>query len=60
MRQGDVYWADVGEASGIRPVVILTRTNIIARLNSITIAPVTATIRGIDTEVLIHLRSVSK
>ena len=58
-RQGDVYWVDLGEASGVRPVVILTRTQAIGRLSNVTVAPITSTIRGIDTEVEIELPTVS-
>lgn len=34
-----------------RPVLILTRSDIIAHMASVTVAPVTSTIRGIATEV---------
>lgn len=36
-----------------RPVVILTRTSAISFLHGVTIAPITSTIRGIPTEVLL-------
>lgn len=59
MRQGDVFWAEVGEESGERPVVILTRSGIIPYLTSVTVAPVTHTIRGIETEVIVRLKAAS-
>jgi mRNA interferase MazF len=36
-----------------RPVLILTRTEVIGHLHSVTVAPITATIRGIPSEVVI-------
>ncbi len=48
-RQGEVWWA---EAEGMRrPVLVVTRSEAIAVLNRIVVAPVTRTIRGIPTEV---------
>lgn len=37
----------------IRPVVVLTRRRVAARLNRVVVAPVTTTVRGIPTEVAI-------
>ena len=53
LKQGDVVWADMPHPAGTRPVVVLTRSPAIGFLHSITIAPITGTIRGIDTEVLL-------
>jgi mRNA interferase MazF len=53
MNQGDVYWYTFKEPDKRRPVVILTRNSAIAFLTSITIAPITSTIRGIPTEVML-------
>lgn len=36
-----------------RPVVILTRASIIDRLSRVTVAPITSTIRGVASEVLL-------
>ena len=36
-----------------RPVVVLTRDSAIGYLNSVTVAPVTSTIRGVPSEVLL-------
>jgi mRNA interferase MazF len=36
-----------------RPVLILTRTDIIPHLNTVTVAPLTRTIRGVPSEVLV-------
>jgi mRNA interferase MazF len=53
MRHGDVYWYEFQPPDKRRPVVILTRTIAIGFLTSITIAPITSTIRGIPTEVVL-------
>ena len=36
-----------------RPVVVLTRESAIAYLSSVTVAPVTSTVRGVPSEVLL-------
>lgn len=45
---GDVWWADLDK---VRPVVVLTRRRIAARLARVLVAPVTTTVRGLATEV---------
>ena len=52
MNSGEIWWADVPNDK-IRPVVILTRSRMAARLHSVVVAPVTSTVRGIATEVLV-------
>ncbi len=47
---GQVWWADLDK---IRPVVILTRASIAPRLTRVLVAPITTTVRGIPTEVLL-------
>jgi mRNA interferase MazF len=47
---GQVWWADLDK---IRPVVVLTRARIASRLQRVLVAPVTTTVRGIPTEVLL-------
>jgi mRNA interferase MazF len=51
MNRGDVYWYTFKEPDKRRPVVILTRNSAIAFLSSLTVAPITSTVRGIPTEV---------
>lgn len=49
--QGDLWWA---ESEGQRrPVLVVTRSEAIPVLNRILVAPVTRTIRGIPTEILL-------
>ena len=50
--RGEVWWADV-PGDKVRPVVIMTREPFIARLHSVLVAPVTTTVRGIPTELLL-------
>ena len=49
--RNEVYWADLGEEGGRRPVCILTRDSVSAVLDRVTCAPITRTIRGIPSEV---------
>lgn len=53
MNQGDVYWYTFKEPDKRRPVVILTRESAIPYLTSLTIAPITTTIRSIPSEVVL-------
>ena len=51
MRRGDVWWAELGEAAGRRPVVLLSRNEAYAIRELLTVAPVTTRIRKIPVEV---------
>jgi mRNA interferase MazF len=53
MKRGDVCWYTFPAPNKRRPVLILTRDSAIAVLNSVTVAPIASTIRGIPTEVLL-------
>lgn len=48
-RQGEIWWAEAREKR--RPVLVVTRTDVIAEVNKIVVAPVTRTVRRIPTEV---------
>jgi mRNA interferase MazF len=54
MNQGDVYWYTFKEPDKKCPVLILTRNSAIPFLTSLTIAPVTSTIRSIPSEVVLR------
>jgi mRNA interferase MazF len=41
---------------GRRPALIVTRSRAVARLNRVVVAPVTTTIRGLDTEIRLGRR----
>jgi mRNA interferase MazF len=51
MIQGDVYWYKFKEPNKERPVLILTRTDLIPLLNVVTVAEITTTLRDNDSEV---------
>ena len=53
MNRGDVCWYTFKTPDKKRPVLILTRDSAIAVLNSVTVAPITSTIRSIPTEVVL-------
>jgi mRNA interferase MazF len=53
VKRGDVCWYTFPAPSKRRPVLILTRDSAIALLNSVTVAPITSTIRSIPTEVVL-------
>ena len=48
-RQGELWWSE-GRTKR-RPVLVVTRTDVIPALRWVTVAPVTRTVRGIPTEV---------
>src|SRR5258708_3070509 len=57
MMRGEVWTYEFHAPDKIRPVVILTRSEAIPYLNALLVAPVTSTIRGIGSEVLLDERS---
>ena len=75
MKRGEVRWYKSQQPDKNRPVLILTRDSAIEYLGEITVAPLTSTIRGIPSEVVLtksdgmpkecavncdHLQTVSK
>lgn len=52
MRRGEIRWYTFRAPDKRRPVLILTRDEIINSLNEIIVVPATRTIRGLTTEVL--------
>jgi mRNA interferase MazF len=53
MIQGDVRWHTFKEPNKRRPVLILIGNDLIPKLSKITVAEITTTIRGNDSEVLL-------
>jgi mRNA interferase MazF len=51
--RGDVRLYSFAPPDKKRPVVVLTRDSAIAYLSTVTVAPVTSTIRGVPSEVLL-------
>ena len=53
MIRGEVRWYNYRPPDKRRPVLVLTRSEIIGHLNEIIVVPATRTIRGLRTEVLL-------
>ena len=53
MNRGDVCWYTFKAPDKKRPVLVLTRDSAISVLKSVTITPITSTIRSIPTELLL-------
>ena len=53
MKRGDVYWYAFQPPDKRRPVLILTRNSAIPMLHNVTVAPITSTVRGVPSEVLL-------
>ncbi|MEZ5351910.1 MAG: type II toxin-antitoxin system PemK/MazF family toxin [Bryobacteraceae bacterium] len=53
MKRGEIRWYTFHPPDKRRPVLILTRDEVIDHLNEIIVAPVTRTIRGLSTEMIL-------
>ncbi len=53
MRRGEVRWYQFSPPDERRPVVILTRNEVISSLGEVTVAPLTTRIREIPSEVVL-------
>ena len=53
MDRGEVRWYTFAGPDKTRPVPVLTRSSAIRYLNAITVAPITTTIRGVPSEVVL-------
>jgi len=51
MQRGEIWWAELGEGAGRRPVLLLSRNEAYAIRELVTIAPLTTRIRSIASEV---------
>ena len=51
--RGDVRWYQFAPPDKRRPVVVLTRDSAISYLPNVTVAPVTSTVRGVPSEVVL-------
>jgi mRNA interferase MazF len=52
--QGEIWWANLPAPLNWRPVLILTRTDAISKLLWVTVAPLTRTMRRIQSEVVLE------
>jgi mRNA interferase MazF len=50
---GEIWMFALPKPDKRRPVLVLTRTDMIGRLNTVTVAPITSTIRGVPSEVVV-------
>lgn len=53
MRRGEIRWYTFAVPDKRRPVLLLTRPDIIDTLNEIVVVPATRTIRGIESEIVL-------
>ena len=53
MNRGEIRWYTYQQPDKRRPVLLLTRPEVIEHLNEIIVVPATRTIRGISTEVVL-------
>jgi mRNA-degrading endonuclease toxin of MazEF toxin-antitoxin module len=53
MNRGDVWMINLGGKIGTRPIVVLTRQNVLQYLNKVTVAEITTKGKGYPTEVFI-------
>jgi mRNA interferase MazF len=53
VRRGEVYWHKFSPPDKRRPVVVLTRTSLLGHLETVTVASLTRTIRGVASEVAV-------
>ena len=53
MNRGEIRWYTFRPPDKRRPVLILTRSDVIDQLDEIIVAPATRTIRGLTTEVVL-------
>ena len=53
MRRGEVYWHRFARPDKRRPVLVLTRTSLLAHLGTVTVAAITRTIRSVASEIML-------
>ena len=53
MKRGEIRWYTFRPPDKRRPVLILTRSEVVDRLNEVIVVPATRTIRGLTTEVVL-------
>lgn len=51
MKRGEVHWFRFRAPDKRRPVVVLTRSDLLGHLGTVTVAAVTSTVRGVASEV---------
>ena len=57
MNRGDIWMINLGGKAGTRPVVVLTRQNVLEYLNKVIVAEITTRGKGYPTEVFIDQKA---
>jgi mRNA interferase MazF len=60
LNRGDVYLCRFAAPDKLRPVLLLTRQGAIGHLSTVTIAPITSTIRSVPSEVVLDVEDGMK
>lgn len=60
LSRGDVHLYAFAPPDKQRPVLILTRESVIGHLSTATVAPITSTVRGVPSEVILDLEDGMK
>jgi mRNA interferase MazF len=60
LSRGDVRLCRFPPPDKQRPVLLLTRTSAIGHLNTVTVAPITSTVRGVPSEVILDVEDGMK
>ena len=55
--RGEIWLFSFPKPDKKRPVLVLTRQDMIGRLHTVTVAPITSTIRGVPSEVVVGTES---
>ena len=55
LSRGDVYLCRFAPPDKQRPVLVLTRNSALRHLSTVTVAPITSTIRGVPSEVVLDV-----
>ena len=53
VKQGEIWQFEFARPDRRRPVLVLTRQDVLHHLSSVTVAPITRTIRGLPNEVVV-------
>ena len=56
MRRGEIWWADLPDPWGRRPVLLVARNEAYDILTTVVVAPLTTRIRNIPSAVLLHAK----
>jgi len=54
LKRGEIRWYTFRPPDKRRPVLVLTRDEVVNALSEIVVLPATRTVRGLETEVILH------